>query len=333
MANTFRGLLPDGTLPDAAREQVSDLIGAHGSPSGTVPIFETLAQAVAWEAENPGRIALTIENQEPDTVPPTSAGILTVSPGDVYADLSVAGASDDRGISGYAFRVNAGAWSAWQAEPEYKATGLTASTSYTFQHKVRDVGLNEIEGVAVTEETTAVPPLLPGDVITSDGFTGDGTGARTTDVFSGGTPMEWAGTVTTAGGRMTLANNGSFPHFAATLPFTREDFAVQAVIHANPTSATASIQLKEVGGKKLALEWDAGGNIRLYDQATTLFHNTIPRSSGDLIRAEVVGADVTVTNVTTSQSVTITQTIVGAGGTGVMLRNGAVIDDLVVEAL
>ena len=303
-----------------------------GGIAGMVPIFATLAEAQAWEAENPGRVALTIESQEPDT-PPSSPGILAVQPSDVSADLTVTGAQDDQGITGYAFRVNAGAWSAWQPEPEYKATGLTPSTSYTFQHKVRDASLNELEGVAVTAETTAEPPLQPGDVITSDSFTGDGTGARTADALSGGTPLPWAGTVTTAGGRMTLANNGTHAHFAATLPFTRADLAIQAVIHANPTTATASIQLKEGGGKKLSLEWDQNGNMRLYDQATTLFHNTIPRSNGDLIRAEVVGADVTVTNVTTSQSVTITQTIVGAGGTGVMLRNGAAIDDLVVEAL
>ena len=42
-----------------------------GMPVGMVPIFETLAEAQAWEAANPGRVALTLEgdNSSPPIVP------------------------------------------------------------------------------------------------------------------------------------------------------------------------------------------------------------------------------------------------------------------------
>lgn len=163
MANTFRGLLPDGTLPEAAQEQVSEMIDAHGLPSGTVPIFETLAEALDWEAANPGRKALTVEPQTPDVEPPTP-GALAVSPADVSALLSVTGASDDRAVTGYAFRRDTGAWSSWQVGSTFTVRGLTPSTSYDFQHKVRDGAGNEAVGAAVTESTVATPPKAPSEI-------------------------------------------------------------------------------------------------------------------------------------------------------------------------
>lgn len=68
MANTIRGLLPDGTLPTAALEQVQGIVDGIDIPEPVVqgvPIFETLAEAEAWEAANPGKVALTLEGQEP----------------------------------------------------------------------------------------------------------------------------------------------------------------------------------------------------------------------------------------------------------------------------
>ena len=68
MANTIRGLLPDGTLPTAALDQVQGIVDGIDIPEPAVqgvPIFETLAEAEAWEAANPGKTALTLEGQEP----------------------------------------------------------------------------------------------------------------------------------------------------------------------------------------------------------------------------------------------------------------------------
>ena len=163
MANTFRGLLPDGTLPEPAQGQVSEMIDAHGLPTGTVPIFETLAEAIAWEAANPGRKALTVEPQEPDVDPPVP-GTLGVSPADVTANLTVTGASDNRAITGYAFRRGTGSWSSWQIGATYTIGGLSPSTSYDFQHKVRDGAGNEAVGLVVTKSTVATPPKAPSEI-------------------------------------------------------------------------------------------------------------------------------------------------------------------------
>lgn len=139
-------------------------IGGGGGVAGSVPIFATLAEAKAWEAANPGKKALTLEPSTPDTPAPTpdtkapTPGVLSVTTSQTSATLTVSGASDDRGVAGYAFQVGAsGAWSAWQSSPSFTATGLTASTAYTFRHKVKDAAGNEALGASVVKSTTAAP--------------------------------------------------------------------------------------------------------------------------------------------------------------------------------
>ena len=127
-----------------------------GGVGGSVPIFATLAEAQAWEAKNPGKKALTLEPSTPDTTAPTP-GVLSVTTSQTSATLTVSGASDDRGVAGYAFKVGSGAWSAWQDSGSYTASGLTQSTSYTFQHKVKDAAGNEALGASVAKSTTAAP--------------------------------------------------------------------------------------------------------------------------------------------------------------------------------
>src|SRR5690606_41119442 len=125
-----------------------------GGVAGAVPIFATLAEAQAWEAANPGRKALTVEPPETDVDPPTP-GTLAVSPTDITANLTVTGASDNRAVTGYAFRRGTGAWSDWQVGSTYTATGLTPATEYAFQHKVRDGAGNEAVGDAGSGTTAA----------------------------------------------------------------------------------------------------------------------------------------------------------------------------------
>lgn len=55
-----RGLLPDGSLPSVARAEVEQIVTEAVPSVSGVPIFETLAEAQAWEAENPGRVALWV---------------------------------------------------------------------------------------------------------------------------------------------------------------------------------------------------------------------------------------------------------------------------------
>ena len=147
----------DGSLPEAVEERVEQIAVAFGSPAGAIPVFSTLAEAQAWELANPGRTALTLETQTPDVTPPVP-GTLHATPAHTSATLSVEGASDDRPGLQYAFRVDAGAWSAWQADAEHVAGGLTELTGYTFQHKVTDAAGHEVLGAPVSATTTDTPP-------------------------------------------------------------------------------------------------------------------------------------------------------------------------------
>lgn len=163
MANTIRGLLPDGTLPTAALDQVQGIVDGIDIPEPAVqgvPIFETLAEAEAWEAANPGKTALTLEGQEPpepDEAP--IPGSLQVLPADVSASLTVTGASDAEGDIEYSFRMDSGAWTDWQQGSEYRAEGLSKSTTYQFQHRVRDTAGTIVEGVSVEGTTLAEAPV------------------------------------------------------------------------------------------------------------------------------------------------------------------------------
>ena len=188
-----------------------------GGVEGSVPIFPTLAEAEAWEAAHPGKTALTLEPSTPDTTAPT-AGSLSVTTSQTSATLTVSGASDDRGVAGYAFKVGSGAWSAWQDSGSYTASGLTQSTSYTFQHKVKDAAGNETLGASVAKSTTAAPvadttaptwsatltvgtPTESSVVVTASALATDNVGVTGYEVTYNGTA--WS-SITPSGSNFTL---------------------------------------------------------------------------------------------------------------------------------
>ena len=234
-----------------------------GGVGGSVPIFVTLAEAEAWEAKNPGKKALTLEPSTPDTKAPTP-GVLSVTPAHNSAVLSVSGATDDRAVTGYAFQVGAsGAWSAWQSSPSFTATGLTASTSYAFRHKVKDAAGNEALGDAVTATTTAKPPLQAGDIITSDAYTlyADGTvlGGMFTDATLGGEPVQYvsASTAQVSGGNAVIPVKGN----AALLTVDRLDRELSLTVRATSTEE-AWVVVRADGNKRIILALGDKGSAR-----------------------------------------------------------------------
>ena len=124
--------------------------------------------AVVWRRNAQGswgyqivQDAWTTPTPTPDTTAPV-AGTLAVTVTDVKADLTVSGASDDRGYVQYSFSKDNGAtWTAYQDSASYTFTGLTASTAYTFRHRVKDAAGNVTTGTAVSKTTAATPPVDP----------------------------------------------------------------------------------------------------------------------------------------------------------------------------
>ena len=126
-------------------------------------------------------------------------------------------------MTGYAFQVGAsGAWSAWQSSPSFTATGLTASTAYTFRHKVKDAAGNEALGASVAKSTTAAPvvdttaptwsatltvgtPTETSVVVTASALATDNVGVTGYEVTYNGTA--WS-SITPSGSNFTLTGDG-----------------------------------------------------------------------------------------------------------------------------
>lgn len=132
----------------------------------------------------------------PDTTAPV-AGTLSVSTTDVKADLTVSGASDDRGYVQYSFSKDNGAtWTAYQDSATYTFTGLTASTAYQFRHRVRDAAGNVTTGTVVSKTTAATPPW--GSVYADDFTAPDGTALVGRAVPTAPTPTTYQQVVTSS---------------------------------------------------------------------------------------------------------------------------------------
>ena len=227
------------------------MIAKNASQVG-IPIFPTLAEARAWEAKNPGKTALTTEPQTPDTAAPT-AGTLSVTPSNTSAMLTVSGARDDRTVAGYSFRVGSGAWSPWQSSPSYTAAGLSPTTAYSFTHRVKDSAGNIATGSPVQATTTATPPLAPGDIFTSDTFTGSGSlVGQMTSAALGGSPARWEGTpgMVVTGGKAVA---GDAAAGTATLAAGLADLKVEFTLAARPTAGSANITLRDTADGKIIL--------------------------------------------------------------------------------
>ena len=148
--------IPDGTVQGQLvgyRNKSATAITIEGVNVGAdaLAIFEWSGSA--WTCLTP------VTPVTPDTTSPT-AGTLSVSTTSTEANLSVTGALDDVALHAtpYSFSKDAGAtWTAWQAATTYKFTGLASSTSFTFQHKVRDAAGNVKIGTSVAASTPYAP--------------------------------------------------------------------------------------------------------------------------------------------------------------------------------
>lgn len=201
----------------------------------------------------------------PDTTAPT-AGTLAVSASSSSADLSISGATDDSGKlspTPYSFtRDNGVTWSAWQAGTTYQYTGLTASTSYTFQHRVQDAAGNISTGTAITKSTTAVSTLT---TVLHDTFT-RADGALATVGAVADTGQTWLGSTATA----KIATNKLQP--------------ASSVIHiphgvVSPAEGTATVTVPTAGSTQISFRAPAtttldGSLVNLTDSGLLSFGGT-----------------------------------------------------------
>lgn len=145
-----------------------------------------------------------------DTTAPT-AGTLGVSVGETTATLTVTGAMDETALHTDAYRYSKDGgttWTAWMIPATYQYTGLTAGTSYTFRHEVRDAALNTKLGTPVTISTTAAPVWT---TVFTDAFTGvaDGTALAGRTTETGALTYHTSTTATVTGQRAYNGTHGA----------------------------------------------------------------------------------------------------------------------------
>lgn len=92
---------------------------------------------------NGNRTGGTKTSPLPDTTPPSAPGTpnftsITMT----SATASWTAATDDRGVTGYDYRLNAGAWQSLGNVLSVNLTSLSAATSYTVQVRARDAASN-----------------------------------------------------------------------------------------------------------------------------------------------------------------------------------------------
>lgn len=163
--------------------------------------------AVVWRRNAQGswgyqivQDAWTTPTPTPDTTAPV-AGTLAVTTTDTKADLSVSGASDDRGYVQYGFSKDNGAtWTAYQDAASYTFTGLTSATSYQFRHRVKDAAGNAVTGTAVSKTTNAAPPFDPSDLYPTADVIDTFTGAPDGTVIAGWNGNAWVRRTVEKGG-------------------------------------------------------------------------------------------------------------------------------------
>lgn len=92
---------------------------------------------------NGNRTGATKTTPPPDTTPPTAPGTPTFS--NVTATSATASwtaATDNKGVVGYDYKLNAGAWQSLNNVLSVNLTGLSTVTSYTVQVRARDAASN-----------------------------------------------------------------------------------------------------------------------------------------------------------------------------------------------
>lgn len=208
-----------------------------------VPIFETLAEAEAWEAKNPGKRALTMEPSTPDTTPPTWNATLAVG---TRNDTSVvvtasALATDDRTLAGYEVTYNGSTWTrVVPSGKNFTLAGLTPSTAYvSVKLRAKDAAGNTSPALAVPSFTTAAKPIITTkkapDQITGLWFDYNADAAESVETYTGG------------GVSKLLDSTPGARHMVAAAEGTAPTLATINGRQAVKFSAAASTRLRHIG--------------------------------------------------------------------------------------
>ena len=230
--------LPAGLVLDAATAVIS------GTPTGAASVWTGTITAANGTAPNATSNSFTITiGASSDTTPPTLAGVVTASAvTSNSATISWPAGADNVGVTGYDYRLNAGAYVVLGNVTTTPLSGLLASTLYACDVRARDAAGNVSTPVISGSFTTTAappPPPLSGETIVDPIYNNTLSGP------TANTPMRWTWF---PGGRVGALNspqhgtattdaNGSFSR-----PVTGAGVLVYGVFKADATTDEVAYQ-------------------------------------------------------------------------------------------
>lgn len=216
-----------------------------------------------------------------DVTAPT-AGTLTATSSVDHADLHVDGALDETALdpSPFSFRISGdagatwGEWTPWQASSTFSFTGLTPSTAYRVQHRVRDAAGNVKDGAAV-DTTTSAGGMVWTEAASWDFDVPDGTainglapstGAATLTAYTSDSsvtpPLSFA---VEAGRVKQRADGGGYPYALAKASAT------------DGVGIECDVALASTAGARLLVQTNSDGNVIGFEVSSlgvvTAFHS------------------------------------------------------------
>lgn len=288
MANTLRGLLPDGTLPSAALAQVQELVG--DTSAGGFYINEDGEQV-------PYVMVASVEEPEPTIVigdRTYEVWWIQTAPPDPNAWVPKLVTAN---LSGRSYTVPADAGATYRVGGQVKGAGtypINSAGKTTLSWSAQPKPGYTFASGAVTSGKLEWPArsYQPGDVVTSDSFErADGPLAgTTTDAYAGGEAITWSpdqgGATVILGGKITVASGQQMARPRLVLPAEFSAIAVEFTFDAGQSDLYGLMEL-----------WGPGGSLRFNSVKETFFTSAaggrvvafkgLPSTNGDTVRMTI----------------------------------------------
>jgi chitodextrinase len=230
------------TLASATPNDGTEAIVIPNSAGTTNRIMVKGTNHIFFDVSNAN---FTITNSAPDTTAPTAATLSASGTTSNSTNLSWSGATDNIGVTGYDVYQD-GVFRASTASTSFAATGLAASTAYSFYVIAKDAAGNVSPASNTVNVTTLTPPAPDTTAPTAPTLSASGTTSSSTN-------LSWTGaTDNVAVTSYDVYQNGTFrastasTTFAATgltaaTAYTFSVIAKDAAGNASPASNTVNV--------------------------------------------------------------------------------------------
>jgi len=250
---------------------------------------------------------------------PMSWSIYPYSTGRSSIAMTATAATDDSGFVEYQFVCTSGGSacisSAWQAERDYIATGLDASTTYSYQVKARDNSANETNlstsSIATTNDNQA--PISQDDVVTINKNTASTITVLNNDSDADNDILQISSTSTPTNG--AIAINGNTITYTPTTNYIGADSFTYSISDGFGGTSTSSVAVEVIAVNDAPIAVNDSAEVLLGGSVTinVLTNDSDPEASALTVIAITNGSKGT-TTLNTDNSITYSVSGKNRGG-------------------